>query len=448
LTGVVLRDVGNATIGTTAAGAVINVDCTNPPAVTGLTSAPGHEQVSLGWTMADASDVDYYEIWRAVWHTGDNTTSAYPEYDDVNVNEPVWPADRAAALASAEWELLLLTAPGAAVAYVDGYAPRGVYYYEVFAVDAAGNVGPGHGPLNRATNYFLGDFDLNGVVLGAGDVTLLGTYYGTAQNTGDIGAYTDIGPTDTNNGLGIPETDSMIGFEDLMIFALNYDTVSKTMPTVSDMTVAVAWLKVDELTWTLELSEPCDNLQGLNVRAFLPQGVTATVHAGALLDRQVNPTFLRNVDRNGLDVGLALLGSGTSISGQGTLLTVELSAPVALQPAIDARGLDNAALELAMTSGVSELPTAFALHGNHPNPFNPSTKIAYDMPKSGKVRLAIYGLDGSLVRTLVNESVTAGQHVATWNGRDDTGRNMASGTYFYRIESGAQTLTRKMLLMK
>ena len=448
LTDVVLRDLVNADIGALVTGATITVDCTDPPAVTGLTSAPGHEKVDLAWTMADASDVDHYEVWRAVWHTGDNTTSAYPEYDDVNPVEPVWPADHTAAAASAEWTLVDDAVPAAAVAYEDGYAPRGIYYYEVYAVDAANNVGPGHGPLNRATNYFLGDFDLDGEVLGAADVTALGTAYGTVDGDGLYDNEIDIGPTDDHSGLGIPETDSEVDFEDLMIFALNYNTVAKTLPEVFDTAVALSWLQLDDRTWTLELREPCDNLQGLNLRAILPAGVTATVRAGVLLDGQSALTFVSNVDRNGLDAGVAVLGHGVSISGEGTLLEVTLSAAVELRPIVEARGLDNSVLELAMATGAVDLPAAFALHQNHPNPFNPSTKIAFDMPASGKVRLAVYDLDGSLVRTLLDESMTAGRHHVVWEGRDDSGRRVASGTYFYRIESDARTFTHKMLLMK
>ncbi|HPF36160.1 MAG TPA: right-handed parallel beta-helix repeat-containing protein, partial [Candidatus Krumholzibacteria bacterium] len=77
---VTLRDVDNVNIPTAASGAAITVDCIAPPAAS-IAAQPGPNSVRLTWTI-DNSDVDHFELYRAVWHTGDNTTSAYPEYDD------------------------------------------------------------------------------------------------------------------------------------------------------------------------------------------------------------------------------------------------------------------------------------------------------------------------------------------------------------------------------
>lgn len=89
------------------------------------------------------------------------------------------------------------------------------------------------------------------------------------------------------------------------------------------------------------------------------------------------------------------------------------------------------------------LPTAFDLAQNFPNPFNPSTAIHFAMPTAGRARLTIYNLRGELVRTLVDGEMAAGYHRVTFNAR-----RLASGTYFYRLESGDFVSTRKMILQK
>ncbi len=90
----------------------------------------------------------------------------------------------------------------------------------------------------------------------------------------------------------------------------------------------------------------------------------------------------------------------------------------------------------------------FALSNNYPNPFNPETTIEYFVPKTADVSLAIYNTLGQKVRTLVNNSVLPGSHVAKWNGRNDLGNSVPSGIYFYRLETGSKTMTKRMVLLK
>jgi len=90
----------------------------------------------------------------------------------------------------------------------------------------------------------------------------------------------------------------------------------------------------------------------------------------------------------------------------------------------------------------------FSLKQNYPNPFNPTTTITYSLPEATKMRLDIYNLKGQLVKTLVNDEVSAGLHSVVWNSKDMNNAAVASGVYFYRISSPNKTQTRKMLLMK
>jgi hypothetical protein len=87
------------------------------------------------------------------------------------------------------------------------------------------------------------------------------------------------------------------------------------------------------------------------------------------------------------------------------------------------------------------------LHQNHPNPFTPSTTIGFDVPPGeNRARLRIFGTDGRLVRTLLDGSVEPGQQTLVWNARDDHGRRLASGVYYYRLELAGRSLTRAMVL--
>ena len=95
------------------------------------------------------------------------------------------------------------------------------------------------------------------------------------------------------------------------------------------------------------------------------------------------------------------------------------------------------------------LPVATVLGRAHPNPFNPSTTIEFALAQDGPTRLEVFDLNGRLVRTLVNESLAAGNHGVTWNGNDRAGRTVASGAYFYRltaadgsVQSGRRVLVK------
>jgi hypothetical protein len=88
------------------------------------------------------------------------------------------------------------------------------------------------------------------------------------------------------------------------------------------------------------------------------------------------------------------------------------------------------------------------LHQNVPNPFNPSTTIRYDLASAARVELQIFDLAGHSVRTLRAGDEAAGRHELTWQGRDDAGRPVATGVYFYQLRAGNEVETRRMVLTK
>jgi hypothetical protein len=94
------------------------------------------------------------------------------------------------------------------------------------------------------------------------------------------------------------------------------------------------------------------------------------------------------------------------------------------------------------------IPSDYNLSQNYPNPFNPSTRIDFTIPKHGHVTISIYNSIGQKVATIVDDTKPAGEYSIIWNGRDNSGKNVASGIYFYRLIVGEQTKTKKMLLIK
>jgi len=88
------------------------------------------------------------------------------------------------------------------------------------------------------------------------------------------------------------------------------------------------------------------------------------------------------------------------------------------------------------------------LSQNHPNPFNPETTIRYDLAEAGAVRLSLYNVSGQLIRTLVDGERAAGSYSVTWDGRNDAGRDVASGIYLSRMEVGGFSAVRKLVLVR
>jgi hypothetical protein len=100
-------------------------------------------------------------------------------------------------------------------------------------------------------------------------------------------------------------------------------------------------------------------------------------------------------------------------------------------------------------SAISETPSsAYSLSQNYPNPFNPVTEISFQIPTDGAVSLEVYDVSGRLVRTLVNGHRTSGPYTERWDGKDDNGRSVATGVYFYRMKAGSFNQTRRMVLLK
>ncbi|MDA3812721.1 MAG: C25 family cysteine peptidase [Candidatus Cloacimonetes bacterium] len=88
------------------------------------------------------------------------------------------------------------------------------------------------------------------------------------------------------------------------------------------------------------------------------------------------------------------------------------------------------------------------LQANFPNPFNPETTISFSIKEAGNVKLEVFNIKGQKVKTIIDNELSADNHQIVWNGKDDRGKSVSSGIYFYKIKTAHYTATRKMILMK
>ena len=98
------------------------------------------------------------------------------------------------------------------------------------------------------------------------------------------------------------------------------------------------------------------------------------------------------------------------------------------------------------TDGV--IPTAYTLDQNYPNPFNPETRISYSLPEPAYVKLSIFDINGTLIKTLQDGDQSTGRYESIWNGENSFGLKVGSGVYFYRIQANSFVQTRKMVTFK
>jgi hypothetical protein len=105
---------------------------------------------------------------------------------------------------------------------------------------------------------------------------------------------------------------------------------------------------------------------------------------------------------------------------------------------------DSSLVQVTAATAVRvDVPPVFALEGNYPNPFNPTTTIAFTLPEPERTNLTVFDLQGNAVATLVNGRAEAGRHTAVFDGA-----GLPSGVYFYRLQAGSFSESRRLLLLK
>ena len=150
--------------------------------------------------------------------------------------------------------------------------------------------------------------------------------------------------------------------------------------------------------------------------------------------------YISRLDRNGEIYGHELAAARFKVSAE---------AEPAFIIVYDLRDTEGMVIECGRFGFCEDgFPSAYVLRQNYPNPFNPETTIEFELPAAGKVKIAVYNLKGELVAEPLNEFLSAGAHSVVWDGRSVSGESLASGIYFYALESGSFKTARKMVLLK
>lgn len=178
-------------------------------------------------------------------------------------------------------------------------------------------------------------------------------------------------------------------------------------------------VRLQNHTWLTEIRETAVLVQSASER------ITLAFEASHL---EPDQEMVMTIHRSGGLTEDYQLWSGDSVTVEGTGIT---KVEVSVNTTVGTPGTGN------------ELPLAVELAQNYPNPFNPTTNITFGLPESGSVRLDVYNVMGQRVATLVNDQKPAGYHTVTFDAS-----RLASGTYLYRLQTGNQVITKKLMLVK
>ena len=158
------------------------------------------------------------------------------------------------------------------------------------------------------------------------------------------------------------------------------------------------------------------------------------------------------VDLTGIDFGLCTmaLGIGWANDNCATISGCDWVADSVDYTTAFFNSMDDCieACFLASNDVINQLPHAFNVYNNYPNPFNPVTTLRYDLPEDALVNITIYDIMGRIVRTLINNQQNAGFKSIQWNATNNVGTSLSAGLYLYKIQADYLVQTRKMVLLK
>jgi hypothetical protein len=449
-----LRDCDNATVLSSLGAPVsITVDHSAPAVITALAAAQvktgndgdGTTKINVSWPAVESGATVH--VYRADF-------GYYPEYDDDGGTVPAVPTTYPPGTG---WTLAGDVAGGTSLA--DEPPSRGFWYYVAYVEDPCGNVSAVSNRTGGTLDYHLGDVMAGATVCSGnnvvdiGDISLLGGHYGVAAGGSLYLACLDVGPTTNRSVDARPTTDNRINFEDMMMFAINYGTVSvTTAPLTPVAAVASDMLWVDgpakvtagqTFTASLRLSGS-GMLLGLSAALGWDHAIAEIVgvEAGEMVTAQGGLVLSPG---EGV-VDCALLGADRRLSGDGELARVTFRALASGAPSlavatVDARDAGNRTLTL--TGTVPTMPTRTSFAPAVPNPFRGTTTLSYALARGGAVELAIYGVDGRRVATLASGVQEAGSYRLTWDGG-----NARPGLYYARLSTPEGRFTRTLVLVK
>jgi len=341
------------------------------------------------------------------------------------------------------------------------YSPanRDFYYYALFVEDMAEHYSAA--ALDSSLSYWLGDVnDSPDGEVTAADIAILSSAYHTSSIDNDWNGHCDVGPTLDYGRISRPVPDNDINFEDLMIFAMNYENTSKaktdkskTKTTSSPIALLLNIQRVGtQFVAQVQLNENDGVVKGLYIPITFGADLSfSQIRRGSLVSS--SDFFDASQNGNCLFISTAALAQEGLFQDNGVVAEIVFTvngSNTAIQfgDAV-ARSQSNANLELTYAytdvSLLSEglIPTEYKLHQNYPNPFNPSTTILYDLKADGRVKITLFNINGQRIVTMLDEVKNAGYHSFVFEAG-----NLPSGVYLYQIEVNEFNDVRKLVLMK
>jgi len=407
-------------------------------------------RIRLDWTETPLGTT--VEVWRKGF-------GQYPEYDDaggdVPTALPVYPP-------GAGWELTGATDPDD----TDLTSVRDYYYFVAYVRDGFGTWSDASNVTAGTLNYHLGDVNDPGNP-GVGnnrvsteDVSFLGSHYGITLTPAHEFNYLDVGPTTNMYVDGRPTTDNYVGFEDLVMFAINYDFVSAAKPLfvatngATDVAVLTAPERVTpgaEITVDLTLRGSGALMAFSAALGWDPAVVEPVGHAaGAWLSDQGGIALSA---APGTIDAVALRTAG--LVGEGTLATMAFRV---LSPGDPQIRIESAAgrnvrnqpipVNTALEAAPPAVPSVTQLKAVTPNPFRQIATITFSLAERGTVDLEVYSVDGRRVKSLLHADREPGEYQAVWDGRDEGDRPVAAGVYYARLSTSMGRFTRTIAFIK
>jgi hypothetical protein len=282
-----------------------------------------------------------------------------------------------------------------------------------------------------------GDINLNGVAYEIADAVVFSNYFVYGLGVFEVNVQGQIAATDINaDGVTLTVADLVLL---IRIIIGDADPIPKVSPYTEEAIVSTT-----------------RSGQGIQVAASTPGEIGAalfvfdleqgtSIGEPQLSEAAADMDVLYAVKDGELRVLVWNMGTERVAAGHSGLMEIP----------VDGGALRLTSTEIVDYQGVqyecllkgSELPGDFRLSQNYPNPFNPRTTILFSLPEPSDWTLKVFNITGKLVREFAGSSA-AGTEAVTWEGLDQKGRPVASGVYFYRLEAGQFSDTKKMVLLK
>jgi len=295
---------------------------------------------------------------------------------------------------------------------------------------------PGEVQILDIGDILIGDINLNRIAAEIGDVIYFTNFFiNPYLYTFDILQYAN---SDVNRD-GISATVSdLVG---LINWVVTGNPPAKSAAQ-SDEGEALIWQASDGGTVTVGFE--ADVAMG---GVLLSLQTTSTLQPEMIRSLADNMTLAYRQEGNEAHILMYSMTGETIPAGHTELVALDGLDGISLT-AVQLGSFDGRLIRTALAAAPENLPADFALAQNYPNPFNPETAIEFLLPVASDVELTIYNVLGQRVRALIDGSRPAGIQRVVWNGCDDRGQRVTSGVYFYRLTSGSDTMTRKMMFLK